>query len=674
MPPAKEKITLENLRTPTELELQVMSEDLSTFYKYRNFREGPFDQLQGYNLEDYLLTSRRLLWNTDITKSEDLRDLNLDFSIPFIRKEVMQFLGRITGQSFKGRFDGDNLDIFGTRVLNAIYEKWRFKNNDKVEKFWEVLYGLTNGTLCKFIGYNNATMTKRYLTSYDTNGGEGKMRTKQMPYWNDVWSEVVPLEDIYLKKIYERNIQKQGDLIWKTDMDWKAFKAEFKNFDNAEYVYPGNQLAEDSLYFKMIEGMGITAGDKIQLIKRYNILDDNFTISANGVWLNPIGKGTKQVRSPIPFTHKQMPFVWSIADPIDEKFAYGLSLPFKIKEGHKILNVGTTMLVEREIRAINPPVLSSDFEAPKLIFGTNAVVPVNDISAYKEMKISEPSSQFFSMMNTMQGYMSDQAQGGGLAAMTPSKQPKSAKEIIALENLKQQTLGVANTMFYNTLYQEMLLVIKTALQFYTVDKYKKVDSRISRLLKIPNTHLTSGGIGNLEVRIVKKKQDDINTFFEAIHKTIVDGKMTEIIEAPINVIQDLEFEINTIDIEPESADKMEKATFFEQVIKPMIEVYVPQGVADLGKVYMRHLEKLGEHPADYSSDKVLPQLMAAWGVDTPYNPNVGKDGQQTTPGAPQQNKPSSPQQNSGQTTGALQQSAIGTKFGSQNAEPLPTGQ
>lgn len=659
---SNQKIRIEDLRKPSDLELEVISEIATHYYSYRNMREGTFDQFQGYSLEGMLELSRKLFWNTNITESEDLHDLGLDFSIPFIRKELMQFLGRLSGQNFKGRFNGDNLDILGTRVLNAIHEKWRFKSNDKNEKFWELLYGLTNGTLCKFIGYNNAKQTKRYLDSYDSESGQSTMRTKQIPYWNDVWSEIVPLEDIYLKKVYERNIQKQGSVIWKTDMDWKDFRAEFKNYENAEYVYPGNQLAEDSLYFRLIEGMGVPAGSKVQLLKEYDTINDNFTMQCNGIWLNPIGKGRNQVRSPIPFNHKTMPFVWSISDPIDEKFAYGLSLPFKIKESHKILNVGSTMIVERELRAINPPILSSDFEAPKLIFGSNSVIPVNDVNSYKEMRISEPSSQFFTMMNSMQGYMSDQAQGGDTSA-APSKQPKSAKEVIALENIKQQTLGIANAMFYNLLYQEMMLVIKTALQFYAVDKYSKVDDRIVRMLRIPNTHLTSGGTGTLEVRVVNKKQKDLDTFFEQIHKSIMNGKTTEIIEAPVEVIQNMDFEITSIDIEPENADEIKKATFFEQVITPMINVYVPQGIADIGKVYMRHLEMLGEHPGDYSSDQVLPTLMSAWG-ETKYTPMVkGADG--SMKGA---------QQESGQATGALQQSVTGTQFGSQSAGKLPIEQ
>jgi hypothetical protein len=46
-------------------------------------------------------------------------------------------------------------------------------------------------------------------------------------------------------------------------MEYKNFKVEFKDYDNAEYVYPGNMIAEDSLYYRMLSGTGVTAGTAI---------------------------------------------------------------------------------------------------------------------------------------------------------------------------------------------------------------------------------------------------------------------------------------------------------------------------------------------------------------------------------------------------------------------------
>ena len=57
----------------------------------------------------------------------------------------------------------------------------------------------------------------------------------------------------------------------------------------------------------------------------------------------------------------------------------------------------------------------------------------------------------------------------------------------------------------------------------------------------------------------------------------------------------------------------------EQVFTPAIQTFVPAGLADISKVYLRWLEKNGEHPADFTSDKLMPQLMQTWGQQLTLN-------------------------------------------------------
>jgi hypothetical protein len=240
------------------------------------------------------------------------------------------------------------------------------------------------------------------------------------------------------------------------------------------------------------------------------------------------------------------------------------------------------------------------------------------------METAEGSSSFFNMVNSLQGLMTAQAQGG-IQQLAPTKQPKSSREVQQMQLIKQQALGNSLLMYYNMLRQEMLLVLKTALQFYPTNKYKDSEERIVRAIKIPNTSLVGGGMGTLQVRLVKSKQDDLITFFEAIEESIKNGKMTEIIEAPIDVIRDLEFMIHEIKIAPAQTSEMERATWMEQVFTPAIQTFVPAGLADISKVYLRWLEKNGEHPADFTSDKLMPQLMQTWGqgITLPNIPNAG---------------------------------------------------
>lgn len=663
------KYRLELMRVPSEFELTTIGEEYNDFYKWRNFRTGMLTQFQKYDFETVLTMSRELFWNAATTPSEDLRNLGLEFSLPYVRNETLQFVSKIVSQNFKGRMNGNGLDIYGVKVLQGMWDKWRFKSNDKVEKFWEVLYGVVNGTVCNFIGYNNGKLTRRYLESYDKKSGAYNIREKEEPYWNDVWSELVPIEDMYLPKIYERDFQKQGRVKWKTEMDWNQFKSEFKSYDNAEYVYPGNMIAEDSLYYRLLSGTGVMVTDKIQILKGYDWVTDSYKITANGVLLNPVGKGRHQTSSPMPWKHKMGPFSWGIFAPLDEKLAYGLPLPFLIKEPHKLMNVGNVMLWEHELRNVSPAILSSDFDAPKIIYGRHDVIPVNDVASYKEFKLTDPSTAFFNTLGQMQSYMSTTAQGGQAPAL-PSRQPKSARESLQMQQLAQQAQGITLILYYNILRQQMLLVLKTALQFYPVEKYAKENRAILRTINVPNMSLTSGGVGNMEIRVVKArgkdfdhKQHNLELFFEALQKSMLNGKMTEIIEAPEDVIQNLEFEITDIDMEPEQTDEMRKQTFVEQVLTPMFNVYIPAGLADPAKVMLRHLEKLGESPMDFVSEKVLAQVMSTWGDQNSFKMPPPTTGSATNPAGPQAGN--------GQQTGNVAQINTGTKFGANNAQPIP---
>lgn len=658
------KVNLENLRKPSEAEFDVISKTYEDYYKFRAQRDGCTDQFQGRQLEQFLTVSRESFWNSVVTPSNDLSALDLNLTIGFIRKEVWDFVSRLISQDFKGKFDGEGIDTFGVKVLQAIYDKWRFKSNDKVEKFWQILYGVVNGTVAEYVGYNNAKLKRRFLREYDKEKGGYRIEEKDDYFYNDVWTEIAPLEDVYLSKTWERDVQRQGRLIWRNQMSWSDFKRDYHTFDNAEYVYPGNEIAEDSLYFRLLKGSGVTSYDMVEVIKEYDVIDDNYSIVANGVWLNPVGKGKDQKQSPMPFNHKLMPFGWTIFKAIDEKFAYGMSMPFELKDYQKILNVSMTMLVEQELRAIDPPTLSSDFEAPEFIYGQHKVIPVNDVNAYKVMETTEGSASFFNMVNGLQGLMSSQAQGGA-QSISPTKQPKSAREVLGIQNQLQQALGNSLLMYYNLLRQEMMLVVKTALQFYPTNKFSDVNNRIIRAIKIPHTSLSGGGMGSLVVRFVKNKQDDLISFFESIEESIKNGKQTEIIEAPIDVVRNLEFMISDIKLVPAQSSELERQSYMDNIVTPMINIWIPAGLADPSKVYIQWLQKFGEHPADYTSDKILPQLMTQWGNDASL----------TIP------KSDTKQGANGPQSGNVQQSMVGTKFGNSgnqggggNAQPLPLNQ
>lgn len=622
-------------------ELEEVGTVYQHFYKWKAYRSGLIEQFRNYSFEDMLIASRQLFWNSLTTPSTDLHDLGLDFSIPFARKEAMDHLAGITSLNSKGKFSGDELDSLGFRVLNGLYTHWRFHNNSKVEDFWEALYGIVNGTVCSYVGFNDTKLQRRYLKEYDRDAGTFRIESREETYWNDVSKEIVPIEDIYLPKIYERNIQKQGRIIWKTQMDEFDFHVMYDDvYPNAKYVVAGNRLAEDSLYYRLLGGSGTSAYDKVEILSEYDWETDKFIRCAGGQLLNHLGPSSNPTIEPMPFDHKMGPFTWGIMSPLDEKIAYGLPNPFLNKDPHKILNVAVTMFVERELRAIDPPVLSSDIESPELIYGQHKVINVNDVNAYKEFRIGEPSNQYLQMINMMQANMTAVSQGGDTKAV-PSRQPDAARQVSADEAAKEQAMANTVTMYYDMKRQEMILVLKTMFQFYTADRYEKADKRTYRNISVPDQPLSLGGIGELKMRIVSSKQPDMDLFMEALKESKKNGHEVEIVEIPRSFLQNLEFVVTRIDLEPDNSDDIELANWVANVLNPMINVYVPAGVASIEKTFKRHLEKMGEAVADFAADK-KPQ---------------GQPGQ---PGQPQQ---PGTQQGVPAPTGNGVQSVTGQMFG-----------
>ena len=348
-PKSVEKIKPEDLRTDgiPEKELQKVSDVYRNYYIWKARRTGIYLPFQGKDLETVLTTSRELFWNSISTKSNDLNQLGMDFSIPFARNEVMEHLGRLASLGVIPKLTGDAVDGITIRVLNGLYKKWEMKSNDKVENFWELLYGIVNGTVATYIGYNNATLDRRYLREYNANDGTYRIEKKTQKYYDNVWKEIVPIEDLYVPKIYERDIQKQGALIWKSQIDEAEFHAQFDSlYPNAKFAVPGYRIAEDSLYYRLLGGTGTTSYNKIELIRWYDWFTDEHILLASGVLLNGLGKGSGTEIAPMPFDHKMAPFTLGQMSPQDEKLIYGMPMPWLIKEPNKILNTAFTMAIE----------------------------------------------------------------------------------------------------------------------------------------------------------------------------------------------------------------------------------------------------------------------------------------------------------------------------------------
>ena len=212
-------------------------------------------------------------------------------------------------------------------------------------------------------------------------------------------------------------------------------------------------------------------------------------------------------------------------------------------------------------------------------------------------------------------------------------------------------------MYYDILRQRVLLVVKTALQFYGLEKYAESDESAYRTITVANVPLSLGGIGDMQINITDKKRTDIELFLEGIRQTAKNGKKTEVVDVPLEFLQNVECEVTDIALEPENQSELDKQNYVANVITPMTQIYIPAGLADAGKVMMRHLEKMGESISDFATEDVM-QNMA---------------GNKPTQMAPQGGGPTG-QVNTSQAQGNAIQSGVGMKFGMNQSGPLQVAQ
>jgi hypothetical protein len=604
------KIKLEDTYKPGKFELDTIQEIYKKYYTWRNYHFLPRRQFRGLSLLEYLAQSRDIFYmNSGNSPDDDEKKQKTDFEIYVgeARRASLEILSTITSLKIKPKNlpNFNNNLIYWQKFLDAIYQKWRVNSIDKIEKFWQLLYATVNGTVVINTSFDYGKKKVKNIKGFDPETGEFDIEELDIKKINDVVTRIVPLENVFIPKIWERNIQKQEELIISDILTLDDFKRKYANYPNSKYVHTGNQLMADSLFLKLLGG-DQTMLEKVVVLSYYNEPEDRFDIVANGVYLNPISYKREPTHSPIPFNHKKLPFISSIFEPIDEKFFYGLSLPFKLKDPDAFLNSMMELLLEREMKEVSPPILSEDIEKKDIKFGANQIIPVTDINAYKELTINPASPQFFSTLNYLSGIVQAQT-GRTLLPESSSIQPKTATERRIQEQIRFQVLSSTVLMLWYLIRQEYELVVKTALQFYSYDKLSKsVDERVIKTLNLSGINLTRGGIGNLIIRIVKSVAPPDIIFGEEENLSKVSGQ-TQIIEVSADALKELDFIIEDIILEQEDSNELKQALFQEKT-SFMLQAFGQ--IIDPFKAFARYLEVIGESPSDWAKDELVPQVFS----------------------------------------------------------------
>jgi len=573
------------------------------FMNWRTLKESPHRQFNNQTLTEYLNDARKKFWG--------YLPLNPDadtpaFFFPETRNQIIGILAKVANLRMKPKFEGvEDFDVIKSVILKDFAEYWRRKSNKKIENFWQFLYNVINGTVIVFTAFKDNKKKVKNITKYDPKTGETSY-TKDELDLSDVEDEIINLEDFYFPKLWQPSIQKQGKCIVRKLMPTDVFKEQYAQYKNVEYVVPGSQMADQSIFSDFLS-YEVKSGDFVEVLRFFNIEnEDQYAIIANGVLLNPITVNGKEEISPLPWNHKRLPFSKTVFEPIDSNFFFGIPLAQKVKSPQEALNKMWELLLEREQKSVAAPIITNDPSVELgLEFKAGRVYQVEtDVAQYREMPVGSASPSYWNALMSLQGIIQNTG-SGGMTPVLPSRQPRSATERAQVAQRERESSGLYFLFYQDLLEQKTWIALMNMIQFYTAKKTEKIigKRKFNKIISLSDINLLEGGMGNRELRITPEPLKPQELYKESYLRSLLKKERVEIIEVTPQALQNLYFDIK-IDFEQEQSPENERLIFID-FLTALQNMFGQTGLLSPKKMLYRTIEKFGESISDYVEEQVI---------------------------------------------------------------------
>lgn len=432
------------------------------------------------------------------------------------RNKTVAIIAQITAERVRSEFFAQNMededDQRTAELIKHVEDYSYYKNKDDEQQFYGTLEATVKGTVIGYEGYKLNSRKIKEVEEYNPDTGELKWTEKTIYDWDDVYGEVVPLLEFYPGNIWEREMQKQPFVIWRTIYDKDVFDLEFGKYKNAskvvasqEYyaiqngqVAQGETSTDGTSTFYMSEGL---EDNKVEVVRYFNKWADEMRIIANGVLL------TTGKHSPLPWDHKDYPFWKTIFEPFASDFFYGKSLPDKLKSNQDVLNVLYRMLIDQGMLSINPPMLTTGMESIKdeLLWPGRRMI-VDDTTQTKAMEIPAPGQAHFNIIAMVEANLNKSAIDDTSSGIAGARSRTTAFEVgIANDAAKKLLSLFLRTLEYGV-RDKTELRVANILQFYRLPKVKDLtseeDSLDYRRVILDDVELVDGTKGRQVVQFV----------------------------------------------------------------------------------------------------------------------------------------------------------------------------
>lgn len=619
---------------PSDKEQNLVSEIVLLFRETQNARNQNFEFFDGQNLIEYINDSV-VRFNTNLDEREGIEDWQAAIHDPFTRNKVLAILGKMMEvlpiANFVGNGDEDRRKA---TILNDLY-LYVEELDDYDELMTHVLLeAIVKGTA---VGFEDVSFEERKLR--DVKGiGDGITVTERTETKSKLFGSIVPLDEFYPSSVSIRKIKDMPYCFWRQTIPYSKFVGEYGHFKKSELVNGKQAYAQDVAEPYYVDYMDANLPDgKVEVIKFFDKLNDQYVILANGIWLNPLDikseDGTNEVVSPLPWNHKELPF-WDVKFDFFGDFFYGKSLPDRLKAMQDVLNVLTNMLLDQSFLSIFPPLLTNGFDSIEDDYmrpGRRIAVDTQGLpiaSSFQVLQTPTPSGWHQYILDYTRQVMEEASLDKVSQGVAGGGDRTTAEEIRTAASGVTAMLQLFNNMVNMGIKRKAYLKASNLMQFgfnTEMPMLRQVlgedgagEARTAfNIVQVENAVLSDGKRGTKLIEIYKDKASlptKGNVKARAQLATADSGTSVEIVAIPPSYIRNFLFDVSIVPNPKRKATKdVEKALQMEKV---QLYVSVFADRINMDELAAQTAEIMGDDPT-----KIL--VPSVFGIEP--SPTAGED-------------------------------------------------
>ena len=383
-------------------------------------------------------------------------------------------------------------------IYSSLLDNANNHNDEDYALIWELYTTMVEGTMFGYEGWTRDTREVEYIKEFNPETGE--KITKKIKYddWDDVFGEIVPIEEIFPETIWvnakdwRRKVQRCYRVREVTLQEAKDRYAQF--VPEGEDIKPAGEHFDQSGF-----EWGISQNvdkNNVQIVEYYDAKEDIF-----GLWAN----GLELYFGPLPFNHKQIPFWVAINELIHHQFLFGKSMPDKMLSDQNVNNSVLNGMLDQLIIGLNSPIfvdgLMDEEDLTDGYLELGKIIKLDPGGKVQPSNLGHIDPSAFQLLDKLKRSMEEttvSAQASGV----PTGGRKTKFEVQQLQegalNLASQSLQLMEHAMKN----KYRLRLANILQYYSFPSRVKTGKRKFKFLTVENTKLSNGKTGKKLIQIL----------------------------------------------------------------------------------------------------------------------------------------------------------------------------